>query len=105
MDSIRGEFLLQGAKDEFKYHMAKWETVSRPQRPRRFRDHDISHDNSTHHRVFRSSFLLIQFIWKFLLFQKKNNVISQIEQNYSMKIPAFQNRFRLPCHRELSLCV
>jgi hypothetical protein len=30
MDSIRGKFFWQGASDEFKYHMAKWETISIP---------------------------------------------------------------------------
>jgi hypothetical protein len=30
MDSIRNKFFCQGAVDEFKYHMAKWEIVSRP---------------------------------------------------------------------------
>jgi hypothetical protein len=30
MVSIRGKFFWRGAKEEFKYHMDKWETVSRP---------------------------------------------------------------------------
>lgn len=30
MDSIRAKFLLQGAEEKFRYHMAKWDMVSRP---------------------------------------------------------------------------
>jgi len=30
MDSLRGKFFWQGAKEEFKYHMASWDSVSRP---------------------------------------------------------------------------
>ena len=30
MDTIRANFLWQGAEDKFKYHMAKWEMVCRP---------------------------------------------------------------------------
>ena len=30
MDSVRGKFFWQGAREEFKYHMAKWDTLSRP---------------------------------------------------------------------------
>lgn len=30
MDSVRAKFLWQGADDKFKYHMAKWEMVTRP---------------------------------------------------------------------------
>lgn len=30
MDGIRAKFLWQGTEDKFKYHMAKWEMVSRP---------------------------------------------------------------------------
>jgi hypothetical protein len=30
MDSIRTKFLWQGAEEKFRYHMAKWEMVSRP---------------------------------------------------------------------------
>jgi hypothetical protein len=30
MDSIRATFLWQGIEDKFRYHMAKWEMVSRP---------------------------------------------------------------------------
>jgi hypothetical protein len=30
MDSIRANFLWQGADRKFKYHMAKWEMVSKP---------------------------------------------------------------------------
>ena len=30
MDNIRAKFFWQGTKDKFRYHMAKWEMVSRP---------------------------------------------------------------------------
>jgi hypothetical protein len=30
MDSIRGKFFWQGAREEAKYHMARWETLCRP---------------------------------------------------------------------------
>jgi hypothetical protein len=30
MDSVRAKFLWQGTKENFRYHMAKWEMVSRP---------------------------------------------------------------------------
>lgn len=30
MDGIRAMFLWQGAKEKFRYHMAKWEMVSKP---------------------------------------------------------------------------
>jgi len=30
MDSIRAKFLWQGADGNFKYHMAKWEMLTRP---------------------------------------------------------------------------
>lgn len=30
MDSIRANFLWQGAERNFKYHMAKWEMISIP---------------------------------------------------------------------------
>jgi hypothetical protein len=30
MDNIRAKFLWQGAKEKFKYHMAKFEMVCRP---------------------------------------------------------------------------
>jgi hypothetical protein len=30
MDTIRAKFLWQGAEEKFRYHMAKWEMVSRP---------------------------------------------------------------------------
>jgi hypothetical protein len=33
MDSIRGKFFWRGAAKDFKYHMAKMETISRPKRP------------------------------------------------------------------------
>ena len=31
IDSIRAKFLWQGAEEKFRYHMARWEMVSRPQ--------------------------------------------------------------------------
>lgn len=31
MDSVRANFLWQGAEDKFKYHMAKWDLASRPE--------------------------------------------------------------------------
>ena len=30
MDSLRSKFFWQGAKEEFKYHMASWDSISRP---------------------------------------------------------------------------
>jgi len=30
MDSIRATFLWQGTEEKFRYHIAKWEMVSRP---------------------------------------------------------------------------
>lgn len=30
MDNVRDKFLWQGAEEKFRYHMAKWEMVSRP---------------------------------------------------------------------------
>jgi hypothetical protein len=30
MDSVRAKFLWQGTEEKFRYHMAKWEMVSRP---------------------------------------------------------------------------
>ena len=55
MDSVRGKFFWQGAREEFKYHMAKWETLSRP------KDQGGLGIINTH--IMNES-LLVKWIWK-----------------------------------------
>ena len=55
MDSVRGKFFWQGAREEFKYHMAKCETLSRP------KDQGGLGIINTH--IMNES-LLVKWIWK-----------------------------------------
>lgn len=57
MDSIRSNFLWQGAEGRFRYHMAKWEMVSRPK--------DQGGLSIIHTRTMNDC-LLVKWIWKIL---------------------------------------
>jgi len=58
MDSIRANFLWQGTEDKFRYHMAKWEMVSRPK--------DQGGLGIINTRLMNDC-LLVKWIWKILL--------------------------------------
>jgi hypothetical protein len=55
MDSVRAKFLWQGAEGKFKYHMAKWEMVSRPK--------DQGSLGIINTKTMNES-LLVKWIWK-----------------------------------------
>jgi len=55
MDSIRAKFLWQGAGEKFRYHMAKWEMVSRPK--------DQGGLGIINTKIMNES-LLVKWIWK-----------------------------------------
>jgi hypothetical protein len=57
MDGIRAKFLWQGTEDKFKYHMAKWEMVSRPK--------DLGGLGIINTRMMNEC-LLVKWIWKIL---------------------------------------
>ena len=57
MDSIRANFLWQGTEDKFRYHMAKWEMVSRPK--------DQGGLGIINTRLMNDC-LLVKWIWKIL---------------------------------------
>lgn len=57
MDTIRANFLWQGAEEKFRYHMAKWEMVSRPK--------DQGGLGIIHTRTMNNC-LLVKWIWKIL---------------------------------------
>jgi hypothetical protein len=57
MDSIRANFLWQGTEDKFRYHMAKWEMVSRP--------NDQGGLGIINTRLMNDC-LLVKWIWKIL---------------------------------------
>lgn len=57
MDSIRANFLWQGTEQKFRYHMAKWEMVSRPK--------DLGGLGIINTRLMNDC-LLMKWIWKIL---------------------------------------
>lgn len=57
MDTIRANFLWKGAEGKFRYHMAKWEMVSRPK--------DQGGLGIIHTRTMNDC-LLVKWIWKIL---------------------------------------
>jgi hypothetical protein len=63
MDSIRAKFLWQGAEEKFRYHMAKWEMVSRPK--------DQGGLGIINMKIMNES-LLVKWIWK--IFQQPDEL-------------------------------
>lgn len=63
MDNIRANFLWQGTKDKFKYHMAKWEMVCRPK--------DQGGLGIINTRTMNDS-LMVKWIWK--IFQEPDDL-------------------------------
>ena len=57
MDQIRGNFFWQGAGDDFKYHMAKMDTICRPKNQGGLGMINTKHMNDS---------LLVKWIWKIL---------------------------------------
>ena len=55
LDSVRSNFLWQGAEDKFRYHMAKWEMISRPK--------DQGGVGIINTRIMNDC-LLVKWIWK-----------------------------------------
>lgn len=55
MDSLRAKFLWQGTEEKFRYHMAKWEMVSRPK--------DQGGLGIINTRIMNDC-LLVKWIWK-----------------------------------------
>ena len=55
MDSVRGKFFCQGAHEEFKYHMTKWDTLSRPK--------DQGGLGMVNTKIMNDT-LLVKWIWK-----------------------------------------
>lgn len=58
MDSVRARFFWQGASDKFRYHMAKWEMVTRPK--------DQGGLGIINTKTMNES-LIVKWIWKILL--------------------------------------
>lgn len=67
MHSIRAKFLWQGAKEKFRYHMAKWEMVCRPK--------DQGGLGIIDTRIINDC-LLVKWIWK--IFQEPNELWFQV---------------------------
>ena len=57
LDRIRGNFFWQGASDDFKYHMAKMDTICRPKNQGGLGMINTKHMNDS---------LLVKWIWKIL---------------------------------------
>ena len=86
MDSVRGRFFWQGAKEEFKYHMAKWDTLSRPI------DQGGLGIINTH---IMNECLLVKWIWRIAMgatisgisFWKRNTCLMETSSTPDAKVP------------------
>ena len=82
MDSIRASFLWQGTEEKFRYHMAKWEMVTRPK--------DQGGLGIINTRLMNDC-LLVKWIWK--IHQEPDSLwFQQLKAKYMNRVNFFSSK-------------